>query len=264
MIRVLYFGDVVGRIGRKAVKLFIEDNKDKINPDLVIANADNISAGKGPTIKAYQELKDSGVDIMTCGDHIWDYSEVSDILEDRKSKLIRPYNYPQVCPGKGFVEVEVKGKSLVVVSMLGRTWTKEGLDSPFYKTDELIESVNSNIIIVDFHAEATSEKYAYAWDFAAKLSAIIGSHTHVQTSDCKIFKGHTAYITDAGFCGPEQSVIGVMPEDSIKVFRTGIKTSLRTAKGQAQINAVIVDIDDRTGKAIEIKTINSVFDVSQT
>ncbi len=261
MIKVLYFGDIVGRAGRQAIGTFISNKKDQISPDLVIANADNVSAGKGPTIKAYEELEEMGVDVMTGGDHIWDYKEAVDILTKKNSKLIRPYNYPEVCPGKGSIEVSVRGANVVISSMLGRTWTKEGLESPFYKTDELLEKIKTKVVIMDFHAEATSEKYAYGWDFAGKISAVVGSHTHVQTADAQILKNYTGYITDAGFCGPKESVIGVVPEESIKMFRTGIKSTLGIAKGDIQINALLLEIDEKTGATTSISTINEVISI---
>ena len=256
MIKVLYFGDIVGRIGRQAVRTYLEENKDKIKPDLIIANTDNVSSGKGPTVRAYEDMLDMGVDVLTCGDHIWDYAEAVNLLEDKNSKLIRPYNYPDICPGRGYINVTVGGIDVVVASMLGRVWTKEGLESPFTKTDELLSEVKSKVVIIDFHAEATSEKYAYAWDFAGKISAIIGSHTHVQTADAKIIEEFTGYTSDVGFCGPADSVIGVRPEDSIRVFRTGIKSALELAKGEAQINALILEIDETSGKCIGIEPIS--------
>ena len=258
MIKVLYFGDIVGRVGRGVIKSYLENNKDKIKPDLIIANVDNVSSGKGPTHKAYEEMVEMGIDVLTCGDHVWDYKEVVNLLDEKNSKLIRPYNYPDICPGRGFIKVNIKGTDIVIASMLGRIWTKEGLESPFFKTDELLENINSKILIVDFHAEATSEKYAYARDFAGKVSAIIGSHTHVQTADAKILKEFTGYITDVGFCGPSNSVIGVKPEDSIKTFRTGIKTVLEPARGDAQINALVLEIDEVTGKNLSITPVNEV------
>lgn len=256
MMRVLYFGDIVGRVGRQAVRAYLEENKNKIKPDLVIANTDNVSSGKGPTARAYEDMLDMGADVLTCGDHIWDYAEVVNLLEDKNSKLIRPYNYPDICPGRGYINVAVGGVDVTIASMLGRVWTKEGLESPFTKTDELLDKVKSKIVIVDFHAEATSEKYAYAWDFAGKVSAIIGSHTHIQTADARIIGGFTGYISDVGFCGPRDSVIGVKPEDSIRVFRTGIKSALELAKGDAQINALILEIDETSGKCISIEPVS--------
>lgn len=257
-MKILFFGDVVGRLGRGAVKRFLDENREEIAPDLIVANADNIAGGKGPTIATYQEMLEIGVDVMTSGDHIWDNKDAIEIIAKKEGKLLRPENYPDICPGKGHIEVEVNGRKVLVACFLGRTWTKEGLDSPFISADKVLADTKADIIIYDFHSEATSEINAFGWDFAGKVSALLGTHTHVQTADEKIMDT-TAYISDVGFCGPHHSVIGVKPEDSIALFRTGIQRSLNLAKGASQVNAVLVEIDDKNGQAIKIDRINQVY-----
>ncbi len=259
MIKILFFSDIFGRPGRGAVKKYIEQNRDSIRPDLIIANCDNAAAGRGPTIGVYEELLESGIDVLTCGDHIWDQKEVINILSDKKSKLIRPINYPALCSGNGFIEVEVKGQKVLIICALGRVWTAEGLDSPFVLVDDAIEKSKAKIVFIDFHGEATSEKCAFGHYFSGKASAIVGSHTHIQTADEKIINKHTAYISDAGFCGPSDSVIGVKKEQSIHRFLTGMPATFEVADGPVQVNAVVVDIDEKTGAATAIKRINEAI-----
>lgn len=259
MIKILFFSDIFGRPGRGAVRKFIEQNRDSIRPDLIIANCDNAAAGRGPTVGVYEELLESGIDILTCGDHIWDQKEVVNILSDKKPKLIRPINYPAICSGSGSVEVEVKGQKILIICALGRVWTAEGLDSPFVLVEDAIEKSKAKIIFIDFHAEATSEKCAFGHYFSNKASAIVGTHTHVQTADEKIIDEHTAYISDVGFCGPSDSVIGVKKEQSIHRFLTGMPATFEVADGPVQVNAVVVDIDEKTGAATAIKRINEII-----
>lgn len=258
MIRILFFGDIFGRPGRTGVKNFLETKKDTIRPDFVIANSDNIASGRGPTENTYQELLDAGIDVLTCGDHVWDQKEVVNILEKKSSKLIRPANYPKMDAGRGFIECEVKGQKVLIVSMLGRVWTTEGLESPFVIADEIISASKAKIIFVDFHGEATSEKCAFGHYLAGRVSAVIGTHTHVQTSDEKILDEKTAYLTDAGFCGPVDSIIGVKKELSIKRFLSGVPINFEVADGTAQINGVILDIDEKTGETVKIERINEL------
>lgn len=255
-MKILFFGDIFGRPGRGAVRSFIEENKTVA--DLIIANIDNVASGRGPTNKTYQEILDAGVDLMTCGDHIWDNSEIIDSLENKNSKLVRPINYPAPAPGKGFITVKVKGVDVLVASFLGRVFTAEGLDSPFAKYDEFIRGRKEKIKIIDFHAEATSEKYAFGYFVSDDASAVIGSHTHVQTADEHII-GKAAYITDAGTCGPIDSVIGVKKELSLKRFLTGMPLKFEVSEGPAQINAVLLEIDTKTGQAKKIERINKVL-----
>lgn len=260
MIKVLFFGDIVGRPGRTALMRFLEEEKESIRPDLIVANADNLSSGRGPTLNKYEEMVDAGIDILTCGDHIWDQKEAIEILEKKNSRLIRPYNYPKICPGKGLIEVKIKGEDIVVASFLGRIWTTEGLDSPFEAAEEMLSELKSKIILIDFHAEATSEKIAFGYDLTGKATAVLGTHTHVQTADERILEDHTAYISDIGFCGPYDSVIGIDPKCSVKRFRTGMPLQFDLAEGRTQVNAVILEIDEKTGKALAIKRVQKLYE----
>jgi len=255
-MKVLFFGDIFGRPGRHAVRKFIEEKKDQLGIDLVIGNADNISSGKGPIEKTYNELIDAGVDVLTCGDHIWDNKDVTVIL-DGDSNLLRPLNYPEGCPGFGSKTVNIKGHDVLVANILGRVFTIEGLNSPFVELENLINESKTKTIIVDFHGEATSEKVALSNYFAGRVSAILGTHTHVQTADEKIISD-TACISDVGMCGPSDSVIGVDKDQSIKRFLTAMPITFEVAEGPAQINAVIVEIDDE-GKAKSIERINEIL-----
>lgn len=258
MIKVLFFSDIVGRPGRGAVKKFLEENKTKLKPDLVIANADNIASGRGPTIKTVDEMIEAGVNILTCGDHIFDQKEAALALQDSE-KLIRPLNYPKADPGSGYIVKKIKDTDILIVNLLGRVWTAEGLDSPFTAMDELLKEHKEKVVIVDFHAEATSEKIALSYDLAGKVSAVIGTHTHVMTADEQILKNHTAMISDCGFNGPYESVIGVIPEQSIYRFRTAMPVTFELAEGPVQINAVLLEIDEKTGATNCINRIQEIF-----
>jgi len=257
-MKVLFFGDIFGRPGRAAVKKFLEEQRQALGIDLVIANADNVASGRGPTNKTYQEMCDIGIDVVTCGDHIWDNSEILESLEDKSSVLIRPANYPDLAPGRGYITVKVKGVDVLVATFLGRVFTTEGLDSPFAKYDELIRARKETIKIIDFHAEATSEKCAFGQYICSDASAVIGTHTHIQTADEQIMQ-KSAYISDVGSCGPIDSVIGVKKEISIKRFLTGMPVKFEVSDNQAQINAVVVDIDEKSGRAAGIERINKVL-----
>ncbi len=258
MIKILFFGDIFGRPGRNAVKQFIEKNKVSLGVDLVIANSDNMTSGKGPNLKTYSEMIEAGVDVLTSGDHIWDQKEAIDLVEGKNYRIMRPANYPKTCPGKGSVEVEVKGRKVVISSLLGRVWTAEGLDSPFVVADEIIKDNKDKVIIFDFHAEATSEKIAFGHYVCGRASCVFGTHTHVQTADEKIISD-TAFISDSGSCGPYDSVIGVVKGQSIKRFTTGMPMTFDVADGPVQINALLVEVDEKTAKAKSISRIQEII-----
>lgn len=258
-MKILFFGDIFGRPGRTAVKKFVAYCKDELAVDLIIANADNLASGRGPTEKTYQEMLDAGIDVLTCGDHIWDQSEILPTLEGKNSKLIRPLNYPEQAPGRGLISLKVKGVDVLVAVLLGRVFTQEGLDSPFKSYDDHIRSRKEKVKIIDFHAEATSEKYAFGRYICEDASAVLGTHTHVQTADDHIMQ-KAAYITDVGSCGPTESIIGVDTEISLKRFLTGIPMKFEVADKAPQINAVMIDVDPQSGQALSIERVNQILD----
>ena len=258
-MKVLFFGDIVGRPGRAAVKRFLDENKSEFKADLIIAQADNLASGRGPTVKTYEEMLVAGVDAMTVGDHVWDQSELLNILSDKKGKIIRPANYPDGVPGKTALELDVNGHKVLIACLLGRVFTTEGLDNPFRVADKLLDETSAKIKIIDFHAEATSEKYAMGYYLSGRVSAVLGTHTHVMTADEKIIDG-TAYISDVGSCSPVDSVIGVKTELSLKRFLTGMPLKFEVADGPVQINAVLVTVDEKTGDASKIERLSKIYE----
>ncbi|NCO44330.1 TIGR00282 family metallophosphoesterase [Candidatus Berkelbacteria bacterium] len=254
-MKILFFGDITGRIGREAVAEFIADKRDLIKPDFIIANAENASSGRGPTENAVEELLGCGIDLITLGDHCWDQKSLVEYLSRNSAKAIRPLNFPEPNIGKGWTKIKKGNLELTVISAIGRVFTTEGLDSPFVRVNDLIEGeCLKQPILIDFHAEATSEKEAFGHYFAGRVSAILGTHTHVQTADEQVLEGGTAYIGDVGMCGPQDSVIGVKKELSIERFLTARPLKFEIAEGPKMINAVVVDLDLK-GKAQKIERI---------
>lgn len=255
-IKILFFGDLVGKVGRQSVCAYLADLKNsKDYPDFVIINGENASHGFGLTPKNYEELLEAGVDCITSGNHIWDKKDIFNYI-DEADKLIRPLNYPEGTQGQGSAVFEVSGQKIAVINALGRIFMQP-LDSPWdvVKAEvERLKKITPNII-VDFHAEATAEKLCFG-RFLSEIgvSMMVGTHTHVQTADEKIING-MAYITDVGFCGAIDSIIGMEYETSLKRLTTGMPERYEVATTYpAQINAVEVSIID--GKATEIKRIN--------
>lgn len=257
-IKILFFGDIVGRIGRNAVINYLKELTEKnLMPDFVIANVENASHGFGLTSKNHNELSEAGIDCMTSGNHIWDKKDVFTII-DESSKLIRPLNYEKSVPGEGLKYFDINGSKIAVLNFLGRVFMQP-LDSPFEiirdRIDE-IKNITPNIII-DFHAEATAEKICFA-KFCSNLgvSAVFGTHTHVQTADEQIVN-NMAYITDTGFCGVVDSVIGMDYETSLNRILTHLPHRYEVATNPlAQINAVEISLDLNSGSSTDIKRIN--------
>lgn len=265
--KILFFGDITGRQGRNAVKSYIKSLSEK--PDFVIANIENASHGFGLTKKNYEDLSSSGIDCFTSGNHIWDKRDIFDYI-DEAEKLVRPINYPEGTKGTGCRIFNVKGKKYAVINVLGRVFMPP-IDSPWSvvtkKIDELKDD-NVDSVIIDFHAEATAEKICFAKYLANKyndsnralVKAFLGTHTHVQTADEKVYNG-MAYITDAGFCGAEESVIGMEFATSFKRLSTSIPERYEIAEtSRAQINGVEILIVDNI--ATHIKRINLIVDNS--
>ncbi len=251
--RILFIGDIVGRVGRRAVKKVLPTLKKKYQPHLVIANGENLAGGYGLTDKTAEEMFQAGVDLLTSGNHIWDKKESIGYIE-KEDRIIRPLNYPPGVPGRGLAIVTAGSDQVAVVNLAGRVFMNH-LDCPFRTIEAHLEQLKDKtpIIIVDFHAEATSEKLAMGFFLDGKVSAVLGTHTHVQTADERILPGGTAYITDAGMCGALNSVIGMKYEDALYRFTTQMPRKFETAKGIALFAGVYLEVNPDTGLAEKIQ-----------
>ncbi|MFC1549014.1 TIGR00282 family metallophosphoesterase [Candidatus Omnitrophota bacterium] len=259
-MRILFIGDIVGNPGREIVEDVLEDFRKKRRIDAVIANGENAAGGSGLTPKIAEELLDNGIDVITSGDHIWKKKDIYDFLE-RTDRLIRPLNYPEGAPGKGSTVVDIKGAGkLGVINLIGRVFM-EAVDCPFDSIRNEIEVIKkiTPIIVVDMHAEATSEKVAMGWYLDGAVSAVVGTHTHIQTADEKVLPGGTAYITDCGMTGPYDSVIGRKKEQILSRFITQLPTRFELATDGIEMHGVIMDIDDKTGKAEMIERVQEEY-----
>jgi len=251
-MKILFIGDIVGSPGREAVKTLLPELQKEYHLDFVIANAENAAGGSGITPKVSEELFETGINVLTSGDHIWKKREVFEII-DQEERILRPLNFPAGVAGRGFGLFKTKsGLKIGVVNVNGRVFM-EALECPFKTTKAAIEELSkeTKIIIVDIHAEATSEKVALGWYLDGKASAVLGTHTHIQTADERILPGGSAYITDVGMTGPLDSVIGRRIEDVLERFITGVPTRFEIAKENIQLQGAVLDIDD-TGKARSI------------
>ncbi len=253
-MKLLFIGDVVGRAGRKMLTDQLDRLIDRYMIDLVVANGENAAAGFGLTAPVLRELFDAGVDVVTSGNHIWDKREINDALE-REPRLLRPANYPPGLPGRGAGVFETAGGVKVgVLNVEGRVFMKN-LDCPFRAAERLAETLRKEtpILLVDFHAEATSEKQALGYHLDGKVSAVIGTHTHVQTADERILAGGTGYLTDAGMTGSQDAIIGNQKEPAIERFLTQLPVRLEAAKKDPLLCGVLLTINEKTGccEAIE-------------
>ncbi|MCC6932014.1 MAG: TIGR00282 family metallophosphoesterase [Deltaproteobacteria bacterium] len=259
-MKILFLGDVVGRPGRQAVRRYLAEVLSEQNFDLVIANGENASGGLGLEPTSATELYASGVNVITSGNHIWNKKDIIDFLEQNKPRLIRPYNYPVGAPGAGVLKYKLPSRlNVCVINLIGRVFLETIADCPFRAIDKLLneELANESLIFVDFHAEATSEKMAMGWYLDGRVSALVGTHTHVQTADERIFPKGTAYITDVGMCGPRNSVIGAEAGVVVERFLSGRPLRYEVARGEMQINGIIMSLDEESGKALSIERINS-------
>ena len=256
-LTILFIGDVVGRPGRKAVVELLDELVDRHDVDLVIANAENTAGGFGLTEAATRELLDSGVHILTTGNHVWDKKEAIPVLEESQ-RILRPANYPEGTPGRGYRVIETPGGiEVAVINLQGRVFMN-AIDCPFRKADEILHSLaeGPRCIVVDFHAEATSEKRALALYLDGRIGALVGTHTHIQTADERIMLSGTAYISDLGMTGNEEgSVIGIEYKAALHRFLTQMPSRFDLAKGEPVLNGAVVNIDSETGKAVSIERI---------
>lgn len=253
-MKILFFGDIVGQVGRNAVKHNLEKLVKKYQIDFVIANGENATHGKGLIEKHYDELIDAGVDCITLGNHYLSKDRILDYIDDATA-LVRPYNISKRIGGEGSVCFEVNGIKIRVTNILGTAFMQEEVASPYYSLKSLLDSIEGedSIHIVDYHAEATAEKISYAYVFDGLVSAIVGTHTHVQTNDAKILDGGTGFITDIGMCGAANGILGFDKNTVIRktIFGENVRFDLDT-KDQEMINAVVIDVDEFSHKTREI------------
>lgn len=250
-MRILLIGDIIGRPGRQAVERFVPALRRQYELDMIIANAENSAGGFGLTSSIAQELFDDGVDVLTSGNHIWAQSEIIPHL-DSDIPILRPLNYPPGVPGRGYLI----SRQVMVVNLMGRTFMRE-LDCPFQAMDRLLNGPGEKppVIIVDFHAEATSEKMAMGRYLDGRVSAVLGTHTHVGTIDAQILPRGTAYVTDVGMTGPTDSIIGDKIDSVLQRFLTGMPHRLSVGEGKPVLNAIMVETNEKDGKATKIERI---------
>ena len=255
-MRVMLVGDVIGRPGRRAFREYVQKLRKEKKIDVVIANGENSAAGKGLTRTSLDELYSGGADIITTGNHVWDKKDVMEFI-DSEPFLIRPANYPEGTPGKGYCLYPFKAKTIGVMNLSGRTFMP-ALDCPFQKAEELLKEMQGqcDLIFLDFHAETTSEKMALGFYLDGRITGLVGTHTHIQTADERILPRGTAYITDLGMVGPWNSVLGVRTDNIIYKFTTGLPVRFEVEdEGPRVFSAVIVETDDKTNKAVGIERI---------
>ena len=256
MLRFLFLGDVIGEPGRKAVIEMVPRLKQAWGIDFVVVNGENAAAGRGITGKITIDLLRAGVAVITSGDHIWDQKEVVSYIET-EPRLLRPINYPPGTPGRGSIVLETAKGKVGVINVQGRTFMQPSLENPFRLVDEEVHRLRAetHVIFVDMHAETTSEKIAIGRFLDGKVSAVAGTHTHIQTADEQIFPGGTAFICDAGMCGPTESVLGREIQPIIQRFVSSMPVNFPVAKGEVKLHGILVDIDPSTGKAKSIRRV---------
>ncbi len=256
MIRILFLGDVVGEAGRNAVTRFLPGFKDREKVDFIIVNGENAAAGRGITPKIAINLLRSGVAVITTGDHVWDQKELAPYLLT-EPRVLRPLNYPPEAPGQGSIVLETAKGKIAVMNVQCRTFMQPILDNPFRVAQEEVQRLQSetSVIFVDIHGETTSEKTAIAHFLDGRVSAVVGTHTHVQTADERVLPGGTAFLCDAGMCGPEYSILGREIEPIVKRFVDSLPVPFPVARGAVIICGAVVDVEESTGRAISIRRV---------
>lgn len=252
-MKILFVGDVYGRTGREMIEQYLPKLKSKYQPAATIVNAENAAHGKGLTKKIYQKLLEVGADMLTMGNHTWDNREIFEFIDEAK-QLVRPANFPAGTPGSGLRYIELPhGIKVAVINIQGRVFLPS-LDDPFRIVRQLVDEAHKRtpIIFVDVHAETTSEKLALGWYLDGSVSAVIGTHTHVQTADERIFPKGTAYLTDVGMTGPYNGIIGVQRAAVTKRFLTSMPVRFESEDGPGQLGAVLIQVDESTGKSSKI------------
>ena len=257
VLRLLFLGDIVGRPGRNLIRDGLPALIEHFRVDLVVANAENAAAGRGITREIGDQLLGWGVDVMTSGNHIWAQKETMNYI-GTEARLLRPANFPSGVPGNGsYLARTASGRPVGVINVMGRVFMLS-IDDPFTRALAEIEALQARtrVILVDFHAEATSEKVAMGWHLDGKVTAVIGTHTHVQTADEQILPGGTAYLTDAGMTGPHDGVIGVEKQAVVDKFLRGMPVRMETAAGNPRLNGILIAADEATGKALAVRRLS--------
>jgi hypothetical protein len=259
-LRILFLGDVFGEPGRRAVIELLPRLREELEIDFVIVNGENAAGGRGITPKIAIALMRAGAAVVTTGDHVWDQNELVDYMAT-EPRLLRPLNWPPGTPGQGSVVLETAKGKVAVASAQGRTFTQPPLENPFLALDREVEALRAEtpVIFVDFHAEATSEKVAMGWHLDGRVSAVVGTHTHVQTADERILPNGTAFLCDAGMCGPLDSVIGSKVDPVLHRFRTGMPVKFAVAHGPVRVCGVWVEVNAATGKAVGIGRVQETW-----
>lgn len=256
LFRILFIGDISGRYGRRFLNKALPTIKIKFNPGLVIANGENSAGGLGITSKTAKEIFEAGVDVITSGNHVWDKKEAIELLNE-DHRIIRPINYPEKVPGKGYYVFRAMGNDqteVMIVNLQGRVFMEPVVDNPFLSIDGFLKHVQQKIIFIDFHAEATAEKQAMGFYLDGRVSAVLGTHTHVQTADLRVLEKGTAYQSDVGMTGSLDSVIGMKRDPVIRKFLTGINQKFEVAKKNIIMDMAILDIYKKTGKVIHVNS----------
>lgn len=254
-MRILFIGDIVGKIGRKAISTYLPKIKQSYRPTVSIVNAENAAHGKGLTEKIYKQLLREGVDFMTMGNHTYGQREIYDFIDDA-NRMVRPANFPEEAPGVGMRYIQINEKKLAIINLQGRSFMQD-IDDPFKKEDQLIEEARkvTPYIFVDFHAETTSEKNAMGWYLDGRVSAVVGTHTHIQTSDSRVLPNGTGYITDVGMTGYYDGILGINREEVINRFITSLpQRHVVPDEGRSVLSGVIIDLD-KEGKTTQIERI---------
>jgi hypothetical protein len=256
MLKILFLGDIVGEPGRKAVIETVPMLKKEREIDFVVVNGENAANGRGITPKITIDLLRAGISVITTGDHIWDQKEILPFI-DTEPRLLRPVNYPEKTPGQGSIVLETSKGKIGVINVQGRTFMQPILENPFRIMNDVVTKMRgeTNVIFVDVHAETTSEKIAMGRFLDGRVSAVIGTHTHTQTADEQVFPGGTAFLCDAGMCGPSESVLGRDIEPIVARFITNLPVNFPVAKGHVKLHGALIEIDETTGRALRIERI---------
>lgn len=259
-MNILYIGDIIGKPGRRVLSMYLDELRDEYQLDLVVANGENLAAGFGVTPALADGLLEGGVDVLTSGNHIWDKREVYDYIED-EPRLLRPGNYPSASPGRGWIVVTASnGEKVGVINIMGNVFMHPNLDCPFAAADTALQTMPKDLklVLVDFHAEASSEKVAMGWHLDGRVSAVVGSHTHTPSADERLLHNGTAFISDVGMTGCYDSIIGMDIEKSLRRFVEKVPERLEVATGKGTLCGVVVTVDPRSGQAGAIQRVTRV------